>query len=74
MRNISEGFALRDPEDEALRPTFSDICNRFGAVDIPGGGLLLKISQHDRGNGLLDSKDRVVVGATLLRALVDAGL
>jgi hypothetical protein len=74
MRNISEGFALRGPGDDNLRRTFSDICRQHEAVDITGDGIVLRIPQHDDGNGLVDSTDRVVVGSAFLRALVEAGL
>ena len=47
---------------------------RHEAVDIADEGIVLKIPQHDHGNGLVDSADRVVVGAAFLRALVEAGL
>ena len=74
MRSISEGFALREPEDESLRSTFNDICSQHGALAGAGEGIVLRISQHDYGDGPVDSEDRVVIGAAFLRALVDAGL
>jgi len=74
MRSISEGFALREPEDEGLRSTFNDICRQHGAVDNSGEGIVLRILQHDDGEGPVDSEDRVVVGAAFLRDLLDVGL
>jgi hypothetical protein len=74
MRNISEGFALRGPDDENLRSKFADICSQHEAVDITDEDIVLRIPQHDHGGGLVDSTDRVVVGAAFLRALVEAGL
>jgi hypothetical protein len=72
MRSISEGFALREPEDESLRSAFNDICSQHGAS--AGEGIVLRIPQHDNGDGPVDSEDRVVIGAAFLRALVNAGL
>ena len=74
MRSISEGFALRGPEDESLRSAFNDICSQYGAVAGADAGIVLRISQHDDGDGPVDSENRVVIGAAFLRALVDAGL
>ena len=74
MRSVSDGFALQGPEDEALRSMFINICSRHEAVDIAEEGIVLKIPQHDHGDGLVDSADRVVVGAAFLRDLVEAGL
>jgi hypothetical protein len=74
MRSVSDGFAFKGPEDEALPPGFIDICSRHEAVDIADQGIVLKIRQHDHGYGLVDSADRVVVGAAFLRDLVNAGL
>jgi hypothetical protein len=74
MRSVSDGFALQGPEDEAFQSEFIDICSRHKAVDIAEEGIVLKIPQHDQGEGLVDSADRVVVGAAFLRVLVEAGL
>jgi hypothetical protein len=73
LRSTSEGFELRGPDDDNLRPAFIDICRQHETVDITGEGIVLRIPQHDHGDGLIDSTDRVVVGAAFLRALVEAG-
>jgi hypothetical protein len=49
-------------------------CSRRGDVEIADEGIVLKIPQHDHGDGLVDSADRVVIGAAFLRDLVEAGL
>jgi hypothetical protein len=74
MRSTSEGFALLAPDDANLRSTFNDICRQHEAVDITGDDIVLRIPQHDHGNGPVDSTDRVVAGSAFLRALVEAGL
>ena len=74
MRSVSDGFALQGPEDEAHQSRFIDICSRHEAVDIADERIVLKIPQHDHGDGLVDSADRVVVGVAFLHDLVDAGL
>jgi len=74
IRSVSDGFTLRGPDDEALQSKFIDVCSRHEAVDIADKRVVLKIPQHDHGDGLVDSADRVVIGAAFLRALVEAGL
>lgn len=74
MRSVSDGFALQGPEDETLQSQFIDICRRHEAVDIAEEGIVLKIPQHIHGDGLVDSANRVVVGAAFLCELVKAGL
>jgi hypothetical protein len=36
--------------------------------------MVLKIPQHDHGDGLVDSADRVIVGTAFLKDLMEAGL
>jgi hypothetical protein len=43
-------------------------------VDIAEEGTVLKIPQHDHGDGFVDSVNRVIVCAAFLRDLVEAGL
>ena len=73
MRSTSEGFELRGPDDDNRRSTFIGLCSQHQTVVSAGGSIVLRIPQHDHGNGPIDSTDRVVVGAALLRALVKAG-
>jgi hypothetical protein len=54
---------------EALWPKFIDICSWHETVDIAGQSIMLKVRQHHGGGGLVDSADRVVVGAAFLRDL-----
>lgn len=74
VRSVDDGFELRGPEDEALRSKFIDICRRSEAVAIAEDRVVLEIPQHDHGGGLVDSVDRVAIGAAFLRDLVEAGL
>jgi hypothetical protein len=74
MRSVSDGFALQGPANEALQSKFIDICTRREDVEISDEGIVLKVPQYDHGHGLIDSADRVVVGAAFLRDLVEAGL
>jgi hypothetical protein len=74
MRSVGDGFALQGPEDKALQSKFIDVCSRHQVADIADRGIVLKIPQHDHGDGLVDSADRVIVGAAFLRDLVEAGL
>jgi hypothetical protein len=74
MRSIDDGFALEGPEDKALYPQFTGICRQYGAAQSADAGIVLKVPQHDHGDGPVDTADRVVIGAAFLRALVEAGL
>ena len=73
MRSISDGFALQGPEDEALNRSSSTSAANTKTVEIADEGIVLKIPQQDHGDGLVDSADRVVIGAAFLRDLVKAG-
>jgi hypothetical protein len=74
MRCVSNGFALQVPEDETHRSTFIDLCRRHEAVTIAAESIVLTTPQRDLGNGLVDSQDRVLVGAAFLRDLIELGL
>ena len=74
MRSVSNGFVLQGPEDEAHRSKFIDLCRRNEAVDIADESIVLTIPQHDHGHGLVDSQDRVIVGAAFVHDLVEADL
>jgi hypothetical protein len=74
IQSVSDGFELRGSEDEALQSKFIDICRRHKIAAIATEHIVLKIPQHDHGDGLADSADRVVIGAAFLRDLVEAGL
>lgn len=53
---------------------FLEICNQRSDVQVMDERILLKIPQDDHAGDAVDSVDRVVVGAELVRDLVDAGL
>jgi hypothetical protein len=72
MRSVSDGFELLVTADEALQARLADIYSRHN-VEAVGDRIVLKAPQRDHGDGLVDSADRVVIGAAFLRDLVAAG-
>ena len=74
IQSVSDGFELQEPEDEALQSKFDDICSQREDVEVSDERTVLKIPQYDHGHGLVDSVDRIEVGAAFLRDLVEAGL
>lgn len=69
VRCVQSGFEVDAPQDPELAETFDEVCRAVGVVDG-----LLAIDQRLRGEELLDTEDRVEVGARLVSALVEAGL
>jgi hypothetical protein len=61
---------LRAPSGTPHAEAFSRVCQTHGV----GADLLLTIPQVEAGGRWLDTKDRVPLGAALLRDLVNAGL
>lgn len=74
MRSMASGFALDPPSDEAMAARFAKVCARRGDVVEEDGVALLRVPQEDRGGELIDTVDRVQVGAGFLKELVDADL
>jgi hypothetical protein len=74
LRSISEGFELDGPEDEATGPHFLETCGALGVVPTEDGRYLFGVPQREIDGDPIDSVDRVVAGAELLRRLADAGL
>jgi hypothetical protein len=74
LRSVAEGFELQAPEDEVLYPQFLEICTQRKDVTMNDERIVLHVAQADNGGDLIDSVDRVVVGAELIGELVDAGL
>ena len=70
MRCIQDGMELCAPVDKSHAKVFLRVCNAHG-VD---SDLKLKIPQMTVGEHQLDTKDRVRLGAALLRDLVAEGL
>lgn len=70
MQCVVDGLLLRAPQDPAHAELFWRVCEAHG-VD---ADLRLKVSQVTVTGRQLDSKDRVQLGAALLRDLVAAGL
>ena len=74
MRSTARGFALQRPEDEQRASVFDGMCDQREDVVAEGDEILVRIPQEGDGEDLIDSVDRVEVGAALLREFVEAGL
>lgn len=74
LRNTYSAFILRPPEDVDLGPTFAEVCERYGVVDLKSSSPRFIIPQHDVDGELVDSVNRVDIGARLIQDLVAAGL
>lgn len=70
MQCVQDGFQLRAPEASTHAEAFSRVCETLKL----GPDLRLKIPQVQIAERQLDTKDRVELGAALLRDLVNAGL
>jgi hypothetical protein len=70
LRFVGKGIELHAPPASAHRALFDEVCATHGV----GPDLLLTVSQVDRGGALIDTRDRVALGAALIRALIDGGL
>lgn len=70
MQVVRDGLLLRAPDAPQHAEAFARICETHGI----GIDLHLKVPQVSVGGRQLDTKDRVQLGAALLRDLVDAGL
>jgi len=67
IRSVADGFALQPPEDVRLAAIFRDVWRRRDdVVVVEDNVMLLKIPQDDAGDGLVDTVDRVAVGAAFL--------
>jgi len=67
---VEEGFVLRPPSNPGYAEAFSKVCAEHGV----GPNHVLRVSQAERDGRKLDTRDRVQLGAALLRDLVNAGL
>jgi hypothetical protein len=70
MRMVPDGIELRAPTAALYEEAFSRICSQHGI----GADLCLRVPQVIVDGCLLDTKDRVRLGAELLRDLVKSGL
>ena len=70
LRCVSHGIALQLPPDAAHAATFGRVIAEHGV----GNELVLVVPQVERDGRQLDTRDRVQMGAALLRDLVAAGL
>lgn len=67
---VQDGLLLRAPAAPQHAEAFSRVCDAHGI----GADLRLKVPQIDVDGGQLDTKDRVQLGAALVRDLVNVGL
>lgn len=67
---VDEGFALLPPATSPHAETFLQVCADHGV----GVDHVLRVPQVERGGRRLDIRDRVQLGAALLRDFVKAGL
>ena len=70
MQVVPDGILLRAPAAAQHAEAFSRVCE----ANAIGADLCLKLPQVTVGGRQLDTKDRVQLGAALLRDLVSAGL
>lgn len=69
LRCVESGFQLGAPQALGLSDVFAEVCARYRV----GADGLMKVPQVARQGGLVDTHDRVELGAALLRDLVAAG-
>ena len=69
LRSVDEGIALREPGPEHAE-AFARVC----AQHFIGDDHVLRVEQAERDGKRVDTRDRVLLGAALLRDLVTAGL
>jgi hypothetical protein len=70
LQCVKEGFVLRPPPAPAYAEVFSQVCAEHGV----GGDHVLLVPQVECDGRKRDTRDRVQLGAALLRDLVKAGL
>ena len=74
LRCTEAGFAIQSPQDEDLAEAFDAFCSTREDLISLEDGFLLPIPQVEVGEDLVDSTDRIQMGAALLRDLVESGL
>ncbi|GAB5080376.1 DUF262 domain-containing protein [Arthrobacter sp. AD-310] len=70
IRCVEKGFELAAPQNADLAGRFHSVCLAHGAINEG----FLPIRQVEVDGELIDTEDRVVAGAALVRALVEAGI
>lgn len=73
VRSVSTGIVVEVPATPAAVAALRAVCGSAGAIP-RDEGWLLPIPQADQGGELIDSVDRVQVGAAFLQELIAAGL
>lgn len=74
IRCIQSGFALTPPVDLALQSAFKEVCVEHAITTNLDGTHLLTIPSISGEEIQIDTMDRVLLGAALIRSLVKAGL
>lgn len=74
IRSVSEGFELQRPENPGMGEVFDAICERHDCSKQTDGHRLLALTQKENDGALVDTVDRVAVGAALLQEMVAKGL
>jgi hypothetical protein len=70
VRCVAQGFELSPPSTESHAEVFTTACAELGA----GADLLVAVPQESVDDRLIDTTDRIQLGADLIRRLVAAGL
>jgi hypothetical protein len=70
IRCVEQGFHLKPPADRVLEGVFQRVCASHGAEN----EYMLRVKQIERNGRLVDTADRIKVGAALLEDLVRHGL
>lgn len=74
LRSVADGFELLRPDGDDAGGVFDRVCSGHPNVSVEGDRLLMRIPQRMDDGSLVDTVDRVVIGAALVGELVEAGL
>lgn len=75
LRSVAAGITLNPPSLAEHATLFERVCSQRDDLVADDGGFRISIAQRELPDGtIVDVEDRVLKGADVLRALVDAGL